>query len=83
MIEGKQVIAVDPKNTSQQCSECGEIVKKTLAERWHKCPKCGLELDRDHNASINIMNRGLSVSDRVKKPIERQADEAGQYLMFT
>ncbi|WP_201390269.1 RNA-guided endonuclease TnpB family protein [Ktedonobacter sp. SOSP1-52] len=48
-----QVVKVDPKYTSQVCSSCGTVRKKTLAERWHSC-ECGCELDRDHNAALNI-----------------------------
>ncbi len=55
---GRKVIKVNPKGTSQLCSNCGENVPKTLAVRIHKCPHCGLELDRDLNASLNILNRG-------------------------
>ncbi|GHO76937.1 hypothetical protein KSD_47080 [Ktedonobacter sp. SOSP1-85] len=50
---GTSVVLVDPKYTSQVCSGCGTIRKKTLAERWHSC-ECGCELDRDHNAALNI-----------------------------
>lgn len=57
---GKRVIIVDPRYTSQICSGCGEIVKKSLANRTHKCPCCGLEIDRDINAAINILNRGTA-----------------------
>lgn len=56
---GRRVILVDPRNTSKQCSRCGELVTKTLADRVHTCPHCGLVLDRDHNAAINILQRGL------------------------
>jgi putative transposase len=52
------VIRVDPKYTSQVCSGCGTIKKKELSERWHSC-ECGCELDRDHNAAINILRLGL------------------------
>ena len=52
---GRQVVLVDPYNTSQQCSGCGEFVPKPLEERTHTCPHCGLVLDRDHNAAINIL----------------------------
>jgi putative transposase len=55
---GKQVILVNPQNTSQICSGCGNTVKKSLSERTHKCPFCGLVLDRDVNAAINILRRG-------------------------
>ena len=57
---GKRVIAVDPKFTSQMCSRCGAIHKKTLAIRVHQCA-CGLTLDRDVNAAINIRNKGLAL----------------------
>lgn len=57
---GKTVIGVNPKNTSQMCSSCGNIVKKELSDRWHNCSNCGLSLDRDHNAAINIHALGLS-----------------------
>lgn len=55
---GCKVILVDPKNTSQQCSNCGEIVRKSLAVRVHKC-ECGCVLDRDVNAAINILGRAV------------------------
>ncbi|MDD1449630.1 transposase, partial [Dolichospermum sp. ST_sed8] len=45
--------------TSQECSSCGEIVKKTLSTRTHNC-SCGCVMDRDENAAKNILSRGLS-----------------------
>ena len=56
---GKVVELVNPRNTSQNCSECGNSVPKYLSVRVHSCPFCGLELDRDHNAAINILNRSI------------------------
>jgi putative transposase len=56
---GSRVILVNPRNTSQQCSRCGMIVAKTLSDRVHSCPHCGLVMDRDQNAAINIMRLGL------------------------
>ncbi len=56
---GKKVIFVNPRNTSQICSNCGAMVKKSLSVRVHKCP-CGLEIDRDINAAINILRLGTS-----------------------
>lgn len=53
---GVQVVKVNPHNTSQICSKCGNIVKKELWNRVHKC-SCGLEIDRDYNSAINILNR--------------------------
>jgi putative transposase len=55
---GKVTVAVPPHHTSQECSNCGRIVKKSLSTRTHLC-ECGCELDRDHNAAINILQRGL------------------------
>ncbi|MEA1984420.1 MAG: transposase [Euryarchaeota archaeon] len=55
---GKYVELVNPYNTSQKCSSCGTIVKKGLSVRVYKCQNCGLELDRDINAAINILNLG-------------------------
>jgi putative transposase len=54
---GKTVELVNPRNTSQNCSGCGNSVKKDLSIRVHSCPFCGLVLDRDHNAAINIEKR--------------------------
>ena len=55
---GSRVLFVNPRYTSQMCSDCGTVVKKELSERWHSC-SCGCELDRDHNAAINIKRAGL------------------------
>jgi putative transposase len=54
----KITIAVPPHYTSQECSSCGVIVKKSLSVRTHIC-ECGCELDRDHNAARNTLSRGL------------------------
>ena len=56
---GRTVILVDPRNTSKMCSRCGELIAKDLSERTHECLYCGLVLDRDVNAAINILHRGL------------------------
>ena len=56
---GKIVELVNPRGTSQLCSSCGMEVKKSLAVRTHKCPYCGLVMDRDENAAINILKRGI------------------------
>ena len=53
-------VAIDPRNTTQMCSACGRIVPKDLSVRVHKCPHCGLVLDRDWNAALNILARGLT-----------------------
>jgi len=56
---GRKVVLVNPAYTSQMCSGCGSIVKKDLSERVHNCPRCGLVMDRDLNASKNILRLGL------------------------
>jgi putative transposase len=80
---GLRMIAVDPNGTSQNCSRCGQKVPKTIQDRWHSCPHCGLELHRDRNAAINIKYRavghpvlkaqemsftGVTVSEAWRKP---------------
>jgi putative transposase len=52
-------VAVNPQYTSQECSRCGEVIKKSLSTRTHIC-KCGCVMDRDENAARNILSRGLS-----------------------
>jgi putative transposase len=61
---GVAVVAVDPKNTTQLCSNCGKLpeAKKTLSERVHSCP-CGYVVDRDVNAARNILRLGRSLQD--------------------
>jgi len=57
---GRQVVAVNPKNTSQICSGCGSLVPKALQVRIHNCPHCALQLDRDENAARNILSLALT-----------------------
>jgi putative transposase len=57
---GRTVTLVNPRGTTQICSGCGSLVPKDLSVRIHDCPTCGLVLDRDHNAALNILARGLS-----------------------
>jgi len=56
---GRILVKVDPRNTSKMCSQCGCFVDKKLSDRIHKCPHCNIELDRDYNASLNILGLGL------------------------
>nr|WP_293099555.1 transposase [Okeania sp. SIO2F4] len=57
---GVHVIKVNPHNTSQNCSNCGQKLPKTLSVRTHSCPKCKTVLDRDENAAKNILNKALN-----------------------
>lgn len=59
---GVWVVPVSPHGTTIKCSNCDETVPKTLAERMHSCPKCGLVLGRDHNAALNILRLGISLA---------------------
>jgi putative transposase len=59
-LHGIPIVAVSPRFTTQDCSGCGERVKKTLSMRTHICPACGLVLDRDWNAAVNILLAALA-----------------------
>ncbi|MEQ8542058.1 MAG: transposase [Coleofasciculus sp. D1-CHI-01] len=61
---GKITIAVNPAYSSQECSSCGTVVKKSLSTRTHIC-RCGCILDRDWNAAINILKIALSTAGHV------------------
>lgn len=61
---GRLTVAVNPSGTTQRCSGCDTVVPKTLSDRWHSCA-CGVELDRDVNAAINI--KKLALGHRVSK----------------
>jgi putative transposase len=63
------VVAVPPAYTSQDCSgilpdgkPCPARIRKSLSMRTHLCPRCGLILDRDENAALNILARGLALA---------------------
>jgi putative transposase len=75
---------VSPRGTSQTCSRCGAYVEKDLSVRTHRCPWCGLTIDRDVNAALNVLKRGLEIGlERVEyTPVGEvtatQLGEAGQ-----
>jgi putative transposase len=64
---GKRVRALDPAYTSQTCSGCGRAVWKGFSVRWHHCPykDCGVSLDRDHNAALNVLALGKAEKHQV------------------
>ncbi|MBI2079433.1 IS200/IS605 family element transposase accessory protein TnpB [Candidatus Micrarchaeota archaeon] len=72
---GSRVVFVNPKNTSKECSSCGNIVQKSLFERIHNCKNCGLSIDRDLNASINILNRSRN-AQRISRDLPDKANRA-------
>jgi putative transposase len=57
---GRELVRVNPRGTSQTCL-CGERVPKTLKQRWHSCPACGLEGKRDYISAQLILRLGLSL----------------------
>jgi len=61
---GRVTVAVNPAYTSQECSNCGVVVKKSLSIRTHIC-QCEFVLDRDWNAAINILNLALGTTGHV------------------
>ena len=75
---GCQVVFVDAENTTKECSACGNMAEKPLWQRKHICPSCGLVMDRDMNASINILNRatagiaGSNACEEGQKPSLKQ-----------
>ncbi len=56
---GLIVQKVNPRGTSISCFNCGSRVEKSLSDRVHHCPSCGVKIDRDWNSGINILNRAL------------------------
>ncbi|MDX2078682.1 MAG: transposase [bacterium] len=55
----RALLIINPTNTSKWCSNCGCAFENfTLSTRWVECEQCGLSLDRDHNAAINILRKG-------------------------
>ena len=74
---GVVTIAVPPHYTSQNCSKCGKVVKKTLSTRTHTCHHCGHVQDRDHNAARNILEKALRTAGHVGTNASGETD---QYL---
>jgi len=70
------VIAVPPQYTSQKCSDCGTIVKKSLSIRTHICTGCGVVLDRDHNAALNILDKALNGTEGHSGTSEQDSQNA-------
>lgn len=71
---GLKVVKVNPKGTSQHCSICLNEVPKTLKDRWHSCPKCGLQVDRDTNSAVLIKKVGLGVVLTIKRSTRKRRE---------
>ena len=74
---GRDFIKVNPNGTSQICSGCGATVPKHLSVRIHHCPNCGLSINRDLNAALNIKRLGLSLWDSTCDSSQCVSQEAG------
>ena len=59
---GREFTRVDPKHTSQTCSGCGVVASKNRQGKIYNCGSCGLRMNADTNAAINILRRGLSAT---------------------
>ena len=77
-LHGIPVVVVSPRFTTQDCSGCGKRVKKSLSMRTHICPSCGLVLDRDHNAALNILDLALRTAGQAETGSLRAANASGQ-----
>ena len=80
---GKVVVSVPPHFTSQDCSECGTRVKKSLSQRTHRCNNCGCVLDRDHNAARNILSKGLKTVSKLELPWGTREYTLGETVLAT
>ena len=61
---GMKVIKVDARNTSKECSNCGNIQDMPLSIREYICSRCDMQMDRDINASINILHKATTLGQR-------------------
>ena len=59
---GKEFVKVDPRHTSQMCSGCGVVASGNRQDKTYNCGSCGLRMDADTNAAVNILRRGLSAT---------------------
>ena len=66
---GIQIVGVDPKGTTQICSNCGRLVPKNLSDRMHIC-ECGLEIGRDYNSAIYVLKRAIGREPPEFTPLE-------------
>jgi putative transposase len=65
---GTLIIKVNPRGTSQHCSQCLNRVSKTLSDRWHSCDVCNLSCDRDYNSALLIKKLAVGSSQDKKLP---------------
>ena len=70
---GRVIVTVDPRGTSQRCSQCGAVVPKTIDVRTHNCSHCGFKTSRDLNSALEILRLGL---ESVERPLPRRKAKA-------
>ena len=78
---GCHVVEVEPEGTTKECASCGVESEKPLWVREHSCPTCGFTLDRDFNASLNVLSRSLvklGVGHSEATSSESQSDSDGR-----
>lgn len=79
---GREIVLVDPSYTSKTCSGCGVVFEHLkLSDRWVEC-ECGMSLDRDHNAALNILQRGRDRPLGVKPFAGKVCPEAAQLELW-
>jgi len=59
-LHGTHVVQVEARSTTKECASCGVETAKPIWVREHSCPSCGFECGRDANASLNVLQRGVS-----------------------
>lgn len=74
MEKGVWFLKIDPADTSKMCSSCGTITDLKLGEQIFECPACGLILDRDYNASLNIKRLATQSLGEIPKSPKGNAD---------
>ncbi len=77
-MHGIPIIAVAPQFTSQDCSACGTLVKKSLSVRTHICTSCGVVLERDHNAALNILAKARACTLGHRETSSSEGNASGQ-----
>lgn len=76
----REIIKVKPHNTTQNCSSCGNKVNKSLSVRIHSCPYCGLVMDRDENAALNILKAGRALRTVISTEVDIVCKSPLSYL---
>lgn len=66
---GGRLVKVDQRHTTSDCHRCGERTRKPLWQREHDCPNCGLQIDRDQNAALEIRRRAIKQLEDNDEPV--------------